>query len=126
MELLEADLHSLIYNGKKLPPETCAKLMLQLCSGLIYMHSEHSLIHRDVKPANIFVTEQRLKLGDFGLTMEEHGAGASEICGTPEYMPYEIWNVAEPDCLPYFSYLVWLLVSQSNFIIVLWPSYQGH
>ena len=96
MELLDADLHSVIYGGRKLPPETCAKFLLQLCSGLIYMHTENGLIHRDVKPANIFISEQRLKLGDFGLTMEEHGPGASEICGTPEYMPYEIWNVARP------------------------------
>lgn len=44
---------------------------LQLLSGLQHIH-RNSLIHRDLTPANVFITSDRrtIKIGDFGLSRE--------------------------------------------------------
>ncbi|PWN18129.1 kinase-like protein, partial [Microstroma glucosiphilum] len=43
------------------------KVLAELSSGLQHIHS-HGVLHLDLKPANIFVTEiGSLKIGDFGL-----------------------------------------------------------
>ena len=38
----------------------------QMCAALRAIHDEH-IIHRDVKPDNIFICHDGLRLGDFGL-----------------------------------------------------------
>ena len=47
--------------------ESNLQLFKQLISGLKHIH-QMGMIHRDVKPANIFLNEDGvLKIGDFGL-----------------------------------------------------------
>ena len=71
---------------------------------MIYTHNL-GLLHRDIKPANIFVTDLKIiKVGVFGATMEDSPEADVEIAGTPEYMPFEIWNAAE------LASLVWLFI----------------
>jgi uncharacterized delta-60 repeat protein len=41
-------------------------LVRQLCEALAYAHGER-VIHRDLKPTNLMLAENRLKLADFGL-----------------------------------------------------------
>ena len=47
------------------------KLFKQLLDGLEHIHQE-GLIHRDIKPDNIFINKERtqLKIGDFGLAKQ--------------------------------------------------------
>ena len=67
-----------------LSPDECWQLTEQLLAGLNALH-EAGMVHRDVKPANCLFVDGTLKLADFGLLTESHGA-VSRI-GTETYMP---------------------------------------
>ena len=67
-----------------LSSEECWRLTEDLLAGLDALH-EAGMVHRDVKPANCLFVDGTLKLADFGLLTESHGA-VSRI-GTEAYMP---------------------------------------
>lgn len=54
MELCHATLSHLLSKRQKIDRIENLVILIQLCSGLLYMHG-HGLIHRDVKPTNIFL-----------------------------------------------------------------------
>jgi serine/threonine-protein kinase len=69
------------------------RLMIQACEGLGAAH-EQGVIHRDIKPQNLFVTEggKRLKIMDFGIAKVTNSASVSVTgvrVGTPRYMAPE-------------------------------------
>ncbi len=71
-------------------------VLVQACEGLHEAH-ERGVVHRDVKPENVFVTKAGVvKVMDFGLAKEtSHVSGLSRvgmIAGTPEYMAPEQIN----------------------------------
>jgi serine/threonine-protein kinase len=93
MELLEGDdLRGLIEGQVDISLADRVRVLGQICEGLGYAHSK-GVVHRDVKPANIFVTaEGRVKLLDFGLARvatRETITRAGVILGTPDYMSPE-------------------------------------
>ena len=56
------------------------------------MH-KNSVIHRDLKLGNLFLSEKmEIKIGDFGLAtrVEFEGEKKRTICGTPNYIAPEI------------------------------------
>lgn len=66
----------------------------QLANGLKYL-SQHNIIHRDIKPRNILLTDNRkiLKIADFGFATNFKNQSLHEtICGSPLYMAPEIMN----------------------------------
>ena len=68
------------------------RLGCEISSALAYA-ADHHLIHRDVKPENIFVDSMgRFKLGDFGIarTIEKTTGGLSKK-GTESYMAPEVY-----------------------------------
>ncbi len=73
-----------------LPIEQAAALIRQSADALHYAHS-NGVLHRDVKPANIMLTESGIaKLGDFGIA-RRMGTDQTQIgwCGSPMYMSPE-------------------------------------
>jgi serine/threonine protein kinase len=67
-ELMEADLHQLIYSRQKLEADHYQYFMYQILRGLLYMHSAN-IMHRDLKPSNILINADcDLKICDFGLS----------------------------------------------------------
>ena len=94
MELLEGDeLRQLIAKRAIVHLEDKVPLMVQICEGLEFAHDK-GIVHRDVKPANIFVLRNgRVKILDFGIA---HIAAAQTgltraglIVGTLQYMAPE-------------------------------------
>jgi serine/threonine-protein kinase len=68
-------------------------IILDIARGLEHAHSRN-IIHRDVKPDNILLTDTGLaKLADLGLAKRtdenSHLTAARQGFGTPYYMPYE-------------------------------------
>jgi serine/threonine protein kinase/DNA-binding winged helix-turn-helix (wHTH) protein len=84
MELLEGEALStrLAQSHAPLAPTTLLDIAIQVCSGLQTAHAR-GIIHRDVKPANIFLTKDGPgKILDFGLaklaSREEEQAATAE------------------------------------------------
>jgi serine/threonine protein kinase len=99
MQLLEGhELGDML--ARPLPPEKVVDYSLQILSALDHAH-RHGVIHRDMKPENIFVTydheaREVLKLVDFGIAkLSETIAGSPKLTraglvfGTPRYMSPE-------------------------------------
>uniref|UniRef100_A0A914W1I5 non-specific serine/threonine protein kinase n=1 Tax=Plectus sambesii TaxID=2011161 RepID=A0A914W1I5_9BILA len=66
----------------------------QVANALLYLH-EKSILHRDIKTLNIFLTKSSLaKLGDFGLSklLSADQEMADTVVGTPYYMSPELVN----------------------------------
>ena len=76
--------------------EYIAAYLIQTAVALHSLHTEHGILHRDVKPHNIFLLEDGLtvRLGDFGISMRlgRIGEKAKEACGSPYFMAPEIFE----------------------------------
>ena len=78
---------------KPLSREETVTLGIHLCRALEHC-AEHKVIHRDIKPDNIFVDgEGNFKLGDFGVArqIERTMSGLSKK-GTPDFMAPEVFK----------------------------------
>ena len=65
--------------GKQLPENQIRSFIYQTATGLAYMH-KHGFFHRDMKPENLLVHKDIVKIADFGL--------AREIRSRPPYTDY--------------------------------------
>ncbi len=72
--------------------ESVEKLGKDMCAALVLCR-KHGIIHRDIKPQNIFVSPNGdYKLGDFGIAKTiEKTTGGTKI-GTYKYMAPEVYN----------------------------------
>ncbi|ETI40419.1 CAMK/CAMK1 protein kinase, variant 2 [Phytophthora nicotianae P1569] len=91
-ELAEGgDLFDRIVKQGKFPEHEAQKVAAALVEALHYCHT-HSIIHRDVKPENVLLSGDDVKLCDFGFArqLNHQQDQASDSCGTPGYAAPEI------------------------------------
>jgi eukaryotic-like serine/threonine-protein kinase len=65
-EIFERNLHNEVNELGPLSPPVVVNRMVDLCDAFAHLHSR-GVIHRDVKPANVFLAAGKPVLGDFGL-----------------------------------------------------------
>lgn len=80
--------------------ETVA-IIRPVAAGLTFLH-HHELVHRDIKPQNVFLTSQgRVTILDLGVVRDQHNPGLTKpgaMVGTPYYMsPEQILGVDDID-----------------------------
>ena len=75
----------------RIPVDEALHIVQQVAEALYYAWSECRIIHRDVKPENIMLTENGVvKLTDLGLAMSQFEWSENmEISGSPSYMSPE-------------------------------------
>eukprot|EP00742_Colponemidia_sp_Colp-10_P000105 GILJ01000117.1.p1 GENE.GILJ01000117.1~~GILJ01000117.1.p1 ORF type:complete len:386 (+),score=57.39 GILJ01000117.1:92-1159(+) len=94
-DLMETDLHRVVYSRQELSEEHIQYFMYQILRGILYMHSAH-VIHRDLKPSNLLLNKNcDLKICDFGLARgfdndTEHDGSLTEYVVTRWYRAPEI------------------------------------
>ncbi|KAI8836558.1 kinase-like domain-containing protein, partial [Chytridium lagenaria] len=83
------DLRRWIAERERVERGECLEICRQIVDGLVHVHA-HSVIHRDLKPDNIFISEDHhILLGDFGLAKSI----ADTDQGTYLYIAPEILNL---------------------------------
>lgn len=102
------DLSSIMKAGQTVNQPQAKEYLLQICNGFLALVRE-GIIHRyfiglqlrDLKPANIMMKGNKLKIGDFGFAKKTQTASKisnQTIVGTPLYMSLQILK-----SLPYSS-----------------------
>jgi len=89
MELLEGKDLAQHIGGRKLAFVEGIGYLMQACIGLQLVH-DRSIVHRDVKPDNFFLTSSGvLKVMDFGIAKRQATKGVTVFgmtAGTPQYL----------------------------------------
>ena len=92
MEFLDGlNLREVARRGHGLSIEQAAAIAVQVLSGLAEIHAGGA-IHRDVKPANILLQQDRAVLMDLGMAHVSDATNLTmshETCGTPQYLAPE-------------------------------------
>jgi serine/threonine-protein kinase len=87
------NLKALVEREAPLPERQAIEVALQVADGLVFAHA-HGLVHRDVKPQNVLLTEDgRAKVTDFGIarSIDVHRGltQTGTVMGTSDYISPE-------------------------------------
>ncbi|XP_053454460.1 serine/threonine-protein kinase Nek11 isoform X2 [Nycticebus coucang] len=121
--------------GKVFSENQITEWFIQLLLGVDYMH-ERRILHRDLKSKNIFLKNNLLKIGDFGVSRLLMGSCdlATTLTGTPHYMSPEalkhqgydtksdIWSLA---CILYEMCCMNHAFAGSNFLSIVLKIVEG-
>ncbi|HTU17849.1 MAG TPA: tubulin-like doman-containing protein [Gemmataceae bacterium] len=99
MELADRSLHDLFQECISaglvgIPRDALLRYVRDAAEALDHMNEKHNLQHLDIKPRNLFLISDRVKVADFGLVKHLERSGASGILGgvTPLYAPPETFS----------------------------------
>lgn len=86
----QGELFALLSAKDYFDEKTSACYLKQLSNAILYCHSKN-VIHRDIKPENILIGYNgEMKLSDFGWAVHATSRRKT-MCGTPDYIPPEMW-----------------------------------
>jgi serine/threonine protein kinase len=77
MPLFKASLRDALMRYKRLAPDSALNIAIQIASALTAVHAL-GLIHRDIKPDNILLSDDRALLTDFGIVRQIEFAGSGQ------------------------------------------------
>ena len=126
-----------------IPEKVILQILCDCFHGLQCLHSQ-SIVHRDIKPQNLFLRDGRVKIGDLGIAATFTASTVQQTCtGTVQYMapevikgePYafsaDVWSLG---CVAYemmwrkplfnkgsYSELVTQIIEQRNPVVVSFP-----
>jgi serine/threonine protein kinase len=89
LEYCDQDFDNIKYNIK---PSEIKSFVIQLNNALRYL-KDNNIIHRDIKPKNILLSGNTIKLADFGFASDKTIDMYNTVCGSPLYMAPEIINI---------------------------------
>ncbi|CAH8586799.1 unnamed protein product [Heterobilharzia americana] len=115
-----------IPDEKVLTDRQISEYFQDILDGLQYLHSE-KIIHRDVNPSNILITnDDHLKITDFSMSVEFTGEDIylSGTLGTPEYLAPECVN-GSSEAYKGKPVDVWAMGMTLYWIIYRQPFYNG-
>ncbi|HZD02620.1 MAG TPA: PASTA domain-containing protein [Actinomycetes bacterium] len=82
-------LRALLEARGRLDLETTAELLGEVADALDHAH-RHGIAHLDVKPENVLITSDSVKVADFGLARAAQGARDHALAGTALYCAPEV------------------------------------
>lgn len=99
MELADKSLHDAFEEAQSaglvgIPRDSLLRYTRDAAEALDHMNEKHGLQHLDIKPRNLFLVCDRVKVADFGLVKHLERSGNSGIMGavTPLYAPPETFT----------------------------------
>ncbi len=99
MELAEKTMHDLFKECQDagligIPRDDLLRYLRDTAEALDHMNEKHKLQHLDIKPRNLFLICDRVKVADFGLVKHLERLSSSGLLGgvTPLYAPPETFN----------------------------------
>jgi|GEM_PF-389224 len=92
---LRQDLSSRLFPGE----EELVSILIRVCEILEYLHTrEIPVLHGDLKPEHIIVSQDRICLIDYGIARFQARSGeVSQVFGTPGYVPPEALDLGRYD-----------------------------
>ena len=87
----EGSLRRHLHVGIKMGAEKAIAILSSLCDVLVAVHEKH-VVHRDLKPDNIFLQGKAVRVGDFGIAEIKQTGKEFLQSGTLHYMAPELFK----------------------------------